>query len=152
MAPLLFLSITACDRVLKFLSVDTTVQEIAENALAVSFTSRARKSAIRQKFVDIFAKISAIKNVRPAKKNARDDVLTRHVIIRASRCVRLAPSHVLNLDAESFAQATVITLLPSPNVAKQLEVVVINVSLLNMIAHSTHFYTNHLNVQSVILR
>ena len=145
-------SITACDRVLKLLSVDTNVLETAGNALAGSSTNRARKSAIRRKFADIFVRTCAIKNVLRAKKNAPSAVLTPHVTIRASRCVLLARNPVLSLDAECFVQATVITLFPSQNVAKQLEVVVINVSLSNMIAHSTGSYTSHLSVQSAIQR
>ena len=151
MAPLQLLSITACDLVKKFSSVVTIVQEIAGSALAGSSTNRARKSAIRQKFAATFARTSAIKNVRRAKKNARNVVLTPHVITRASRCAIHAQNLVLSQDAESFAPTTVITLLPFLNVAKQLEVVVISVSLSNMTAHLTG-YTNHLNVQSAILR
>jgi len=151
MAPLQFLSITACDLVKKFLSVVTIVQEIAGNALAGSSTNRARKFAIRQKFVDIFARTNAIKNALPAKKNAQNVVLTPPVTTRASRCALHAQNLVQSQDAESFAPATVITLLPSRNVAKQLEAVVISVSLSNMTAHSTG-YTNHLSVQSAILR
>jgi hypothetical protein len=151
MAPLQFLSITACDPVKKLLSVGTTVQEIAGNALVGSSTNRARKFAIRQKFADTFARTNAIKNVLLAKKNAPNVVLTPPVTTRASRCAFHAQNLVQSQDAESFAPATVITLLPSPNVAKRLEAVVINVSLSNMTAHSTG-YTNHLSVQSAILR